>query len=73
MTWKKPGDPIKNVADADLALAYQGSFLTPGPTQGQASYNPTSDAELNDRVWTVLGRIADWAMQINERLIKGGL
>jgi hypothetical protein len=73
MTWKKVGDPVANVSDADAVLAYQGGFLTPGPLEGQASYNPTSDSELNDRIWVVLGRIADWSMQIDGRLRKGGL
>jgi hypothetical protein len=72
MTWKR-GDPIKDVYDADAALAYQGSLLTPGPLEGQASYNPGSDAEANDRIWVVLGRIADLFMQFDDRLRKGGL
>lgn len=69
MTWKKVGDPIFDVYDADAALAYQGS-LAPGAKQ--ASYNPGSDSEANDRNWIVFGRIADLFMQIDQRLKKAG-
>jgi hypothetical protein len=70
MTWKKVGDPIKSLTDADAAIAYQGTFA---PGQKEASYNPGSDSELNDRIWIVIGRIADWSMQIDQRLRAGGL
>jgi hypothetical protein len=72
MPWKKPGDPIENVKDADAALANQGGLLTPGPLYGQASYNPSTDAEANDRIWIVLGRVADLFVQIDTRLRKIG-
>jgi hypothetical protein len=70
LTWKKPGDPINNLTDADAALAYQGTFA---PGSKEASYNPGNDSELNDRIWIVLGRITDWSMQIDKRLRAGGL
>ena len=64
--WNQPGDPIEDVADADVALAYQGS-LAPGVNQ--ASYEPSTLAEANDRLWTLAGRVADLFM-IHDRRIR---
>jgi hypothetical protein len=66
MTWTKPGDPINNLADADAALYSQGSIA--GATNREASYNPGSDAEANDRTWITLARIVDMLMQFDIRM-----
>ena len=64
------GDNIATITDADTAWKWQGSIA---PGTKQASYNPSNDAEANDRVWMVLGRIADLLMQFDQRMKKGGM
>jgi hypothetical protein len=66
--WTKPGDPINNLADANSALYSQGSIA--GATAGEASYNPDTLDEANDRIWITLARNVDMLMQHDIRMTQ---
>lgn len=63
MAWTKPGDKIENIADADAVFHWQGDFAPTLNGVKQASYEPQSVSELNDRIWIVMARITDWCMR----------
>jgi len=57
VVWSKPGDDIKDIFDADKVFENQGTFA---PGVKQATYEPGTLAEANDRIWITMARITDW-------------
>ncbi len=68
--WKKPGDPVADLEDADAVFAYQGTIFAGTDV---ATYLMGTD-EKDAREGMLLGhaREVDQLMQLDQRLKKGG-
>lgn len=70
VTWKKPGDPVNTIADADAVFAYQGTIFA---GTNVASYlMSVSEREAREGMLLGHAREVDQLMLQDERLRDGG-
>jgi hypothetical protein len=60
MSWKKPGDPVDDLADARAVNAYQGWTFW---KERDFDYDENDPQQLDERFKVVTSRIVDWMMR----------